>query len=210
MKKTGKLICCFTLAASLILGAVCLPQKEPYTNGAAAKGETKEKMDSAPEIEERTGKKGIFSIFENRRSRSRKLREEYSVTMHQEMSGYAVAEDVAYDTEDYGRTVFMEDKQDSMEKIHGLYTPEGRLLASIDKSTMSIGKKKEEVDCVLEDTSVSRIHARITDDKGDIYLEDLNSTNGTFKNGLRMQPYEKRKLETGDEIKCGKVILIFR
>ena len=48
MKKTGKLICCFTLAASLILGAVCLPQKEPYTNGAAAKGETKEKMDSAP------------------------------------------------------------------------------------------------------------------------------------------------------------------
>ena len=97
-----------------------------------------------------------------------------------------------------------------MEKIHGLYTPEGRLLASIDKSTMSIGKKKEEVDCVLEDTSVSRIHARITDDKGDIYLEDLNSTNGTFKNGLRMQPYEKRKLETGDEIKCGKVILIFR
>lgn len=177
--------------------------------------EGKAKADYMPsaencEIEERTGKKGIFSIFENRRNRSRKLREEYSVTMHQEMSGYAVAEDVAYDTEDYGRTVFMEDKQDSMEKIHGLYTPEGRLLASIDKSTMSIGKKKEEVDCVLEDTSVSRIHARITDDKGDIYLEDLNSTNGTFKNGLRMQPYEKRKLETGDEIKCGKVILIFR
>lgn len=177
--------------------------------------EGKAKADHMPpaescEIEEKTGKKGIFSIFENRRNRSRKLREEYSVTMHQEMSGYAVAEDVAYDTEDYGRTVFMEDKQDSMEKIHGLYTPEGRLLASVDKSTMSIGKKKEEVDCVLEDASVSRIHARITDDKGDIYLEDLNSTNGTFKNGLRMQPYEKRKLETGDEIKCGKVILIFR
>lgn len=177
--------------------------------------EGKAKADHMPpaescEIEEKTGKKGIFSIFENRRNRSRKLREEYSVTMHQEMSGYAVAEDVTYDTEDYGRTVFMEDKQDSMEKIHGLYTPEGRLLASVDKSTMSIGKKKEEVDCVLEDASVSRIHARITDDKGDIYLEDLNSTNGTFKNGLRMQPYEKRKLETGDEIKCGKVILIFR
>ena len=57
--------------------------------------EGKAKADYMPsaencEIEERTGKKGIFSIFENRRSRSRKLREEYSVTMHQEMSGYAV------------------------------------------------------------------------------------------------------------------------
>ena len=39
---------------------------------------------------------------------------------------------------------------------------------------------------------------------------ELNATNGTFKNGLRMQPYEKRKLEPGDEIKCGRVILIFR
>ena len=162
------------------------------------------------EKEDKTEKKGIFSIFENRKNRSKKLREDYSMTMQQVMSGYAVAEDVAYCAEDYGRTVFVEENQEDMEKFHGLYTPEGRLLANIEKSMMSIGKKKEEVDLVLEDTSVSRIHARIMDDKGDIYLEDLNSTNGTFKNGLRMQPYEKRKLETGDEIKCGKVILIFR
>ena len=74
----------------------------------------------------------------------------------------------------------------------------------------SIGKKREEVDLVLEDISVSRIHARILDEKGSVYLEDLNSTNGTFKNGLRLQPYEKRKLEIGDEIKCGKIIIIFR
>lgn len=42
------------------------------------------------------------------------------------------------------------------------------------------------------------------------YLEDMNSTNGTFKNGLRMQPYEKRKLEEGDEITFGKRTLIYR
>ncbi len=63
---------------------------------------------------------------------------------------------------------------------------------------------------MLEDNSVSRIHARITNADGRFYLEDLNSTNGTFKNGVRMQPYEKKKLEEGDEIKCGKVAFIFR
>ena len=38
----------------------------------------------------------------------------------------------------------------------------------------------------------------------------MNSTNGTLKNGLRLQPYEKRKLEEGDEITFGKRILIYR
>ena len=75
---------------------------------------------------------------------------------------------------------------------------------------MAIGKKKGEVDLVLEEASVSRIHARITNVDGKYYLEDLNSTNGTFRNGLRMQPYEKKMLEEGDEIKCGKVAFIFR
>ena len=54
------------------------------------------------------------------------------------------------------------------------------------------------------------MHARIIKQGAEIYLEDLNSTNGTFKNGLRLEPYEKRKLEKEDEIKCGNVTIIFR
>ena len=75
---------------------------------------------------------------------------------------------------------------------------------------MLIGKKKGETDCVLTDGSVSRLHARITKEEDEFYLEDLNSTNGTFKNGLRLQPYEKRKLMEEDEIRFGKVMLTFR
>ena len=41
-------------------------------------------------------------------------------------------------------------------------------------------------------------------------MEDLNSTNGTFQNGQRMRPYEKKKLAEGDEIRFGKVVFIFR
>ncbi len=157
---------------------------------------------------EKTGKRGLFSFFEGKKNRSKKTREEYNMTMQQVMSEYAVAEETSYAAESYGQTIFIEEKQE--EQIHRLYTPDGRLLASLEQQVMSIGKKKEEVDLVLEDASVSRIHARITEEKGKVYLEDLNSTNGTFKNGLRMQPYEKRKLEKGDEIKCGKVIIVFR
>lgn len=164
----------------------------------------------AGEEPERGEKRGIRSIFESKKKRGREQREDYRQTMRQEMEGYAVAEEIRYEEEPYGRTVFMEEKATEAARPHRLFTPEGRLLAVLDKPVFSIGKKKEDADLVLENLSVSRIHARIIQEKTDVYLEDLNSTNGTYKNGLRMQPYEKRKLEEGDEIKCGAVILIFR
>ncbi|MBR4277345.1 MAG: FHA domain-containing protein, partial [Lachnospiraceae bacterium] len=63
---------------------------------------------------------------------------------------------------------------------------------------------------VLEDDSVSRLHARIVPEGGGYMLEDLNSTNGTFKNGIRLKPYERRKLVSGDEIRAGSVIIIYK
>ena len=39
--------------------------------------------------------------------------------------------------------------------------------------------------------------------------EDLNSTNGTFKNGVRLKPYEQKKLSKGDEIKLANKKIIF-
>ena len=159
--------------------------------------------------ERKEERKGIFGLFDNKRRKEREMRENYRLDMQRAVGGYAVAEESAYNEEEYGRTVYIEEKADE-EKTRRLYTPEGRLIASVDKPTVTIGKKKEETDVVLEDSSVSRMHARITREGKEYYLEDLNSTNGTFKNGLRLQPYEKRKLEAGDELKCGRVTLIFR
>lgn len=154
-------------------------------------------------------KKGFLGIFDGRKTRNKKARDDYRQAMQRTMISYA-AEESPYEEEEYGRTIFVEEKTEDVPQTHKLYTPEGKVLASIERPVLSIGKKKGEVDVVLEDTSVSRIHARITMEKENIYLEDLNSTNGTFKNGLRLQPYEKRRLEEEDEIKCGKVNLVFR
>lgn len=179
--------------------------------GQAAAGELQNNKEAAPEEKTKPERKSILlGIFDGKKKRGREQREDYRQIMHREMEGYAVAETTDYEEETYGRTVFVEEKAVREQCAHRLLTAQGKLLAVLDKPLLSIGKKKGEVDVVLEDVSVSRIHARIITEKDEVYLEDLNSTNGTFKNGLRMQPYEKRRLEEGDEIKCGAVGLIFR
>ena len=62
----------------------------------------------------------------------------------------------------------------------------------------------------MSDYSASRVHARFVQEKDGIYLEDLNSTNGTFKNGLRMHPYEKRKIESEDTLRFGKSVYVYK
>lgn len=155
-------------------------------------------------------KAGIFSFLDMRKRKGQEAKETYQESMQRAMSGCAVAEENLYQEENYGRTVYIEENSDQKTVIHGLYYPEGKTLGLLVNTQITIGKKKEEVNLVLEDASVSRMHARIIKDNDQFYLEDLNSTNGTFKNGLRMQPYEKRKLEPEDEIRFGKVVVIYR
>lgn len=195
-----------------------LMKKEQMTAGQDSEAE--ESLQMAEDIqksdninlpsERREEKKGLLSLFDNKRRKGREMRENYRMDMQRAMGGYAVAEDLAYNEEEFGRTVYIEEKPEETERVHRLYTPEDKLIASVEKPIITIGKKKEEADVVLEDSSVSRMHARISREGKEYYLEDLNSTNGTFKNGLRLQPYEKRKLEPEDELKCGRVTLIFR
>ena len=157
-----------------------------------------------------TEKKGLFTLWENRRKKEKQERENYSRNLQLTMSGYAVAEETVYEEDDMGKTVYMEEQPETRETRHRLMTEEGKLLVSLEQDAYTIGKKRGEADLVLEDPSVSRLHARIVKETDGYYLEDMNSTNGTLKNGLRLQPYEKRKLEEGDEITFGKRILIYR
>jgi pSer/pThr/pTyr-binding forkhead associated (FHA) protein len=58
-----------------------------------------------------------------------------------------------------------------------------------------------------ERSGVSRRHARLLRRADGIYLEDLNSTNFTFLNGLRLQPGQAYPLKDGDEIRLGVLTL---
>lgn len=182
----------------------------------------------AEEKECRENKRGIRYFWGAKLKRQKEEREGVYYRTNQLMAGRAVCEETDYvesrqnqqviQEEELGKTMYMEEVIDeSMEKsgdekknFHGLYTAEGKEVFRLDGQSVILGKKKEEADCVLEDHSISRMHARITQEKDGFYLEDLNSTNGTCKNGLRLQPYEKRRLDQEDEIRLGKVILFFR
>ena len=61
-------------------------------------------------------------------------------------------------------------------------------------------------DFVLADSLVSRTHCRIMElPNGELEVQDLNSTNGTFVNGTRIQ---STRLTSGDCLKIGRLELI--
>jgi hypothetical protein len=67
----------------------------------------------------------------------------------------------------------------------------------VQSESYLIGKRKESVDGCIPASTISRIHARITKEDSGYYLEDLNSTNGTWANQIQLNPYELFPLENG-------------
>ena len=64
--------------------------------------------------------------------------------------------------------------------------------------------RSSELDMVLVEDMVSRRHAKISVEDGDIFLEDLGSTNGSFVNGEKIT---RTKLAEGDRILIGTSII---
>ena len=73
----------------------------------------------------------------------------------------------------------------------------------IDKDEITIGRNNAN-DITIDNLAVSDRHARIVRDKTGYYLEDLNSTNGTFVDGRKIS---RIGLGGQQEIKIGKHIL---
>lgn len=119
-------------------------------------------------------------------------------------------ENITKETDEMTQTVYMEISPETEErKLYGSGR-ENRKVISLDKLPLVVGKKERVADVVLQNASISRMHARITEEEGKIYLEDLNATNGTFRNGVRLKPYEKVEILKEDEIKLGKLMFTYR
>jgi hypothetical protein len=61
-----------------------------------------------------------------------------------------------------------------------------------------------------EQHGVSRVHAAFSFDNGAIYIEDLNSTNGTRINGFQLTPMQPYRLRDGDELEFGRARMTIR
>jgi hypothetical protein len=64
--------------------------------------------------------------------------------------------------------------------------------------------RSSDLDMVLVEDMVSRKHAKITTTDGDIFIQDLGSTNGTFVNGEKIS---RSRLQEGDRILVGTSII---
>jgi len=54
---------------------------------------------------------------------------------------------------------------------------------------------------------ISRIHAAITPSEHGYMIEDMNSTNGTWLNGVRLMPHAPSMLHNGDKLRLGEMSL---
>jgi len=80
-------------------------------------------------------------------------------------------------------------------------------LTEMSQPTVLIGRGR---DCavVLSDVSVSRIHAKITQDQsGRVVVEDLRSSNGTYVNDRRI---DQQELQHADRIRFGTVAFAYQ
>lgn len=117
--------------------------------------------------------------------------------------------DYKYKDDQYGNTVFFDESKIEECKLYAMDRKNKRHI-ELKQFPCTIGKMVGYVDHVLPDNSVSRIHARFDRQDGKLLLTDMNSTNGTYKNGLRMQPQETVEIEPGDEIRFGNLNYCYR
>jgi len=76
----------------------------------------------------------------------------------------------------------------------------------LDQVTIRVGRD-EEMDIMIDNTSVSRNHVEFRTDGTGWVVEDLGSSNGTFMGGEKLDG--PRAIEAGDEIGIGKFFIVF-
>lgn len=104
-------------------------------------------------------------------------------------------------TQEPVRTVMQSGQDSSSIKLVAMNAPEHFELV-IDGNNVLLGKKQELVDKVIPfNRMISRRHCRITGMNGIYYINDEGSANGTFVNGIKLNPGQKMQINRGDIIR---------
>jgi hypothetical protein len=88
-----------------------------------------------------------------------------------------------------------------------VWRPGGAQLVALDAERVSLGRAPTS-DVVLDDLSVSRLHAVLERYAGGWCVRDLGSANGTLVNGERV--VGESNLKAGDELHLGSSRMVFR
>lgn len=104
------------------------------------------------------------------------------------------------DTRSLDNSIYLKliNRKDSLPfKVREYYILEGEVF---------IGRDNENT-ITIKDPYISKMHLKIVEDEGNFYLEDLNSSNGTYLNGDKIM--DVVELKNGDRIKVGQVEFLY-
>ncbi len=99
------------------------------------------------------------------------------------------------------------DGEDCLVVIHAASQAEYGRRYVLKSAVTQIGRSHSN-DIVISSDAVSRYHAAISRQGGDILVRDLNSTNGTFINN-DVERTQECRLRRGDQIRIGETVLKF-
>lgn len=72
---------------------------------------------------------------------------------------------------------------------------------TVNAESFVIGRERKNANyCIADNSSIGRSHVTLTVRNGVTYLMDMNSTNGTFVNGVKATPRQEIALKNGDKI----------
>lgn len=181
------------------------PESPGGREGAFRKGENSPEREEVPEQsayreqeleylqQETAPRKG------HRRKRRREKRRnfvDYSEILDEEQRNFYAAEEIP--EKDYTECFMEEDTENQWELIYKGDGLESDL--RLTELPCLIGTDDRKVQGVLHSRTVSRVHARIYEEEHKLYLEDYNSTNGTYLNHRLIPMNTPMELKPGDRV----------
>lgn len=90
-----------------------------------------------------------------------------------------------------------------------VFGPEGGIKTfPLSSPNVSVGRSSGNT-IMLDNSTISRYHFNITYENGEIYVADMESANGTFVDGVKLAPDDRRSLGGGEEIQIGNLRIIY-
>lgn len=82
----------------------------------------------------------------------------------------------------------------------------------LDKESVIVGKLKNQVDHIIKNTKISRIHAEFICRDGKYFVKDYNSANGTYINGNKQRIVSniEKQIYNGDKITLANIELTLK
>jgi pSer/pThr/pTyr-binding forkhead associated (FHA) protein len=86
-------------------------------------------------------------------------------------------------------------------QLVGIEGPYAGQVFSLNGMNIEVGRETDKDIVLSSDTTISRGHARLTQDQGNVIVTDLGSSNGTYVNGQRL--YAPMPIVPGDVVQFG-------